>query len=115
MKYFISKLSQIIFNKMTLLIVITHWIFAIFAFYTRVKWNGEIHFTYESWTFSILLLLDLPSIAIAESLSMPLNMLIREYFPINGMLVFIISISFQWFIIGIMANQIYLRRKKNLI
>lgn len=111
MKGIIKMLRETIFNRVTLFTVLIHWILVIIAFYER-GWSRDIHFTYEPWVSLIILLLDLPAITIAESISIPLNTLIQENYPLNGVLVFVLIISAQWLMIGCMIKQLFLHRKK---
>lgn len=111
-KYIISNLQQAFLNKVTLFTVLIHWTIVIIAFYIRGGWNLQIHFYYEPLLSKILLLLNLPAITIAESLSMPLNTLIAENYPLKTTVIFVLSITVQWVLIGYVINKLFLHSKR---
>lgn len=61
-------------------------------------WNSQIHPYYEPLLLNILLVLNLPAIAVSERLTTPPSF--TEGYQAKDIVIFIAFISIQWLIIG---------------
>lgn len=109
--------KKIIKSRLGLLLTAINWALFVFCYFTREDVGQPIHLYYERIFFQIIIILNIPAIAVAGLLSLSLGYsdAVGEKYWITKPIValgFIFAITIQWLVIGYSIEKLWRRRKE---
>ena len=103
----VNDFLNTLFNKVTLCTILSQWLLIATALYQRGYWEFTGHFVSDRPLYQLLVLLNFPAILIATNI-LPTS---KEVDTLGEALVFIVTITVQWWIIGFFIKQVFFNRK----
>ena len=111
MRRFISNALKILFNKVTLLTILFQWLLIAAALYQRGYWEFTGHFVSDRPLYQLVVLLNIPAITVAVGFVSPTNFN-SEADTLRDAIIFITTITVQWWIIGFFIKQIFFNKQR---
>ena len=110
MKKSIGSAKDLLFNKVAFFTILSQWILIVVALYQRGYWEWTGHFVSDKPLYQLIVLLNIPAITLAAPFLSPTNFN-SEADTLKDAVVFITTITIQWWLIGCAIKQIFFSKK----
>jgi hypothetical protein len=93
-------LKEILFNRISILFLLTHWILLFIGSYIRGGFKPLEHPNNEPLLRIVLIILDMPAILITLLVSTVFDWQNKNDFSITDGIIFAVVVSLQWLLVG---------------